>query len=69
MVIFFPCGVAPILPFFYGLILQLGDHLYFFLILVPAILLRIRIEEKILFGIEGYSEFAKKRKWLFPAVW
>ena len=41
----------------------------FFFILVPAILLRIIIEEKTLFGIEGYSEFAKKRKRLFPAVW
>lgn len=41
----------------------------FLFILVPAILLRIAIEEKTLFGIEGYSEFAKKRKRLFPAVW
>ena len=41
----------------------------FFLILLPTILLRIVIEEKTLFGIEEYSEFAKKRKRLFPAVW
>jgi protein-S-isoprenylcysteine O-methyltransferase Ste14 len=41
----------------------------FFIILLPAILLRIVIEEKALYGIEGYSEFAKKRKRLFPAVW
>jgi protein-S-isoprenylcysteine O-methyltransferase Ste14 len=41
----------------------------FLFILVPAILLRIVIEERMLFGIEGYSEFAKKRKRLFPAVW
>jgi protein-S-isoprenylcysteine O-methyltransferase Ste14 len=40
----------------------------FLFILVPAILLRIVIEEKTLFGIEGYSEFAKNRKRLFPAV-
>jgi protein-S-isoprenylcysteine O-methyltransferase Ste14 len=41
----------------------------FFFILVPAIILRIIIEEKTLFGIQGYAEFAKKRKRLFPAVW
>ena len=41
----------------------------FLFILVPAIFLRIVIEEKTLFGIEGYSEFAKNRKRLFPAVW
>lgn len=41
----------------------------FFLILVPAILLRIRIEERTLFGIEGYAEFARTRKRFFPAVW
>lgn len=41
----------------------------FLLVLVPAILWRIRIEEKILFGIEGYAEFARKRKRLFPALW
>lgn len=41
----------------------------FLLILVPAILLRIRIEERTLFGIEGYAEFAQKRKRLLPAVW
>ena len=41
----------------------------FLFILVPAILLRIVIEEKTLYCIEGYSEFAKKRKRLFPSVW
>jgi protein-S-isoprenylcysteine O-methyltransferase Ste14 len=41
----------------------------FLFILVPAILLRIIIEERTLFGIEGYAEFAKNRKRLFPAVW
>lgn len=66
-------------PAYAGMILaNAGISMYFFnwvticvflLILVPAILLRIAIEEKILFGIEGYSEFAKKRKRLFPAVW
>jgi protein-S-isoprenylcysteine O-methyltransferase Ste14 len=37
--------------------------------LVPAILLRIVIEERMLFGIEGYSDFAKRRKRLFPGIW
>ncbi|MFZ2448067.1 MAG: isoprenylcysteine carboxylmethyltransferase family protein [Syntrophobacteraceae bacterium] len=55
-----------------------GISLYFFnwvtvciflFMLVPAILLRIVIEERTLFGIEGYSEFAKNRKRLFPAIW
>jgi protein-S-isoprenylcysteine O-methyltransferase Ste14 len=41
----------------------------FLFLLVPAILLRIVIEEKTLFGIEGYAEFAEKRKRLFPAIW
>jgi protein-S-isoprenylcysteine O-methyltransferase Ste14 len=66
-------------PAYAGMILiNAGISIYFFnwvticmflLFLVPAILLRIVIEEKTLFGIEGYSEFAKKRKRLFPAVW
>jgi protein-S-isoprenylcysteine O-methyltransferase Ste14 len=37
--------------------------------LVPAILLRIIIEERMLFGIEGYSAFARGRKRLFPGIW
>ena len=66
-------------PAYAGMIIaNAGICMYFFnwvticvflFILVPAILLRIVIEEKTLYGIEGYSEFAKKRKRLFPAVW
>jgi protein-S-isoprenylcysteine O-methyltransferase Ste14 len=66
-------------PAYAGMILaNAGISMYFFnwvticvflLILVPVILLRIVIEEKTLFGVEGYSEFAKKRKRLFPVVW
>lgn len=41
----------------------------FLFLLLPAIFLRIVIEEKTLFGIEGYAEFAEKRKRLFPAIW
>ena len=43
--------------------------LIFLLVLVPAIAIRILIEEKTLFKIEGYPEFAKKRKRLIPAIW
>jgi protein-S-isoprenylcysteine O-methyltransferase Ste14 len=41
----------------------------FLFALVPSILLRIVIEERMLFGIEGYSDFAKERKRLFPGIW
>jgi protein-S-isoprenylcysteine O-methyltransferase Ste14 len=41
----------------------------FLFALVPAIVLRIRIEERMLFGIEEYSDFAKNRKRLFPRIW
>jgi protein-S-isoprenylcysteine O-methyltransferase Ste14 len=41
----------------------------FVFILVPAILQRIVIEERTLFGIEEYSEFAASRKRLLPGVW
>jgi protein-S-isoprenylcysteine O-methyltransferase Ste14 len=66
-------------PAYAGMIIaHAGISIYFFnwvticvflLILLPAIILRIVIEEKTLFGIEGYLEFAKKRKRLFPAIW
>ena len=41
----------------------------FLLMLVPAILLRIRIEERTLFQVDGYADFASQRKRLFPGVW
>jgi protein-S-isoprenylcysteine O-methyltransferase Ste14 len=66
-------------PAYAGMIIaNVGICMYFFnwvticiflFILTPAILLRIAIEERTLFGIEEYAEFAKKRKRLFPAVW
>jgi hypothetical protein len=37
--------------------------------LAPAIVLRIAIGERVLFAIEGYSDFAKGRKRLFPWIW
>lgn len=42
---------------------------FFFLILIPAILLRIFVEEKTLMGITGYKEYAGHKKRLIPFVW
>lgn len=41
----------------------------FLFALLPSILLRIVMEERVLFGIEGYADFAKERKRLFPGIW
>ncbi len=41
----------------------------FAFVLLPAIILRIVIEEKTLFKIEGYSDFARNKKHLIPRVW
>ena len=41
----------------------------FLFALAPSIVLRIGIEERMLFGIEGYADFARKRKRLFPGIW
>jgi protein-S-isoprenylcysteine O-methyltransferase Ste14 len=43
--------------------------LFLFLVLIPAIIVRILIEEKTLFKIEGYSKFAKLKKRLIPIIW
>jgi len=66
-------------PAYAGMIIaNAGICIYFFnwvtvciflFVLIPAILLRIVVEEETLFEIEGYTEFAKERKRLFPAVW
>jgi len=41
----------------------------FLFLLIPSILIRILIEERTLFTIEGYEAFAKTRKRLIPGVW
>lgn len=66
-------------PAYAGMILaNIGVVLYFFniatlmlfmLLLVPAIILRILVEAKTLFKIEGYPEFAKSRRRLIPELW
>ncbi len=66
-------------PAYAGMITaNLGVVIYFFnlptliiflFLFLPAIVLRILVEEKTLFKMEGYTEFAKERKRLFPAVW
>ena len=38
-------------------------------VFVPAIVLRILVEEKTLFRIKGYREYADSRKRLLPAIW
>jgi protein-S-isoprenylcysteine O-methyltransferase Ste14 len=40
----------------------------FLFLLLPAIFLRIVIEERMLFGLEGYAEFAEHRKRLIPRI-
>ena len=66
-------------PAYAGMILaNLGVVIFFFnlitlilflLILIPAIILRIIIEEKTLFRIGGYVEFAQNRQRLIPGIW
>jgi len=37
--------------------------------LVPAVLLRIHVEERVLYLVPGYAEFARTRKRLVPIIW
>ena len=41
----------------------------FFLAFIPAIILRIIVEEKTLFNIGGYSDYAENRNRLIPLIW
>ena len=41
----------------------------FIIIFLLSLILRIRVEEKMLFDIDGYSSYALNRKRLFPGVW
>jgi protein-S-isoprenylcysteine O-methyltransferase Ste14 len=43
--------------------------LIFFLAFLPSIVLRISVEEKTLFRIEGYFIYAENRKRLIPLIW
>jgi protein-S-isoprenylcysteine O-methyltransferase Ste14 len=66
-------------PAYAGMILaNLGIIIFFFnsitlilfsIILVPAIILRIIIEEKTLFKIDKYVNYAKNRPRLIPGIW
>jgi protein-S-isoprenylcysteine O-methyltransferase Ste14 len=66
-------------PAYAGMILaNLGIIIFFFnsitlilfsLILIPAIILRIIIEEKTLFKIDRYGDYAKNRPRLIPGIW
>jgi protein-S-isoprenylcysteine O-methyltransferase Ste14 len=39
------------------------------LILAPAVLLRVRVEERVLFQLNGYREYARDRARLIPLLW
>lgn len=66
-------------PAYAGMILaNVGVVIFFFnvvtlilflLVLVPAIVLRIFVEEKTLFKIEAYRSYAQDRNRLIPGVW
>ena len=66
-------------PAYAGMIFaNLGIVIYFFNwvtlgiflgLLMPAIFLRILVEEKTLFTIKGYADFSKNRKRVFPPLW
>jgi len=66
-------------PAYAGMLLvNLGIVVFFFnyttlalflTVLTPAVVLRIFVEEKMLFQLEGYTEFARHRKRLIPSVW
>ena len=49
--------------------LNVATILIFLLVLMPAIIVRIVAEEKTLYQIEGYPEFARSRKRLIPPLW
>ena len=55
----------------FGIVLyffNLVTLLIFFLAFIPAIILRIFVEEKTLFKIGGYSNYAENRKRLIPLI-
>ncbi|MCK9902039.1 guanylate kinase [Parafrankia colletiae] len=66
-------------PAYAGMILANTGFVLFFLnplsvaalvvLLVPSIIVRILIEERLLFAIDGYPEYASGRRRLIPHVW
>ena len=55
-------GVVLFLP-------NVADVTIFLVVLLPAIVLRIRVEERLLFEVPGYREYAHSRMRLVPGVW
>ncbi|HRE17941.1 MAG TPA: isoprenylcysteine carboxylmethyltransferase family protein, partial [Rhodocyclaceae bacterium] len=56
----------------FGFILFFYNHIALALLIVffiPTVVARILVEEKMLFEIEGYKEFAQGRARLLPFVW
>jgi protein-S-isoprenylcysteine O-methyltransferase Ste14 len=66
-------------PSYAGMIIALAGIVLFYFnfvtviificLLLPAIILRIKIEEKILFTINGYVAFAESRRRIIPYIW
>jgi protein-S-isoprenylcysteine O-methyltransferase Ste14 len=66
-------------PSYAGMIMALAGIVLFYFnittavifigLLLPSIILRIKIEEKTLFTIEGYATFAKNRRRIIPYIW
>jgi protein-S-isoprenylcysteine O-methyltransferase Ste14 len=54
-----------VVVFFFNLV----TLILFLMVLIPAIILRILIEEKTLFSIDGYGAFARHRRRLIPGIW
>jgi len=40
-----------------------------FCALLPSIVARIRVEEKLLYGLDGYAAYAQGRRRLLPGIW
>lgn len=58
-------ALAGIVLFYFNII----TTAFFVGLLLPSIILRIIVEEKVLFTIEGYAAFAKGRRRVIPYVW
>jgi len=66
-------------PAYTGMITaHLGFVLFFFnywafaswlLVLVPAVVMRIKVEEQALHELPGYTDYAATHKRLFPGIW
>lgn len=56
------CGIC---VFYFNIV----SVVLFLILLLPSIVFRIRIEERTLLSLDGYSEYAKNRNRLIPYIW